>query len=186
MPLPFALGLGLVLGAFLALAAGPSLRRTDGGRVRVHTLAVAGLFGALVLGPATSYFVAFHGDWAHLYLVPAARVPSAVDLALLLGISTAPAAVVALAAQPMAWPYAGRPDASRIVAGVTVVAALMALFVARRRILVVGTYGQYHGAFGLVPLGESRVGLASLLLGGLVVGGAVLAWRDVAEHGRER
>ena len=34
--------------------------------------------------PSSGYFVAFHGDWSYLYVVPWQRVPSAVDLGLVL------------------------------------------------------------------------------------------------------
>src|SRR5579859_5993667 len=92
MPIAFAPLLGLALGAVLAWVAGPELARVDGPVVASRPFAVVAAFAGLVWLPVVGYFVAFHGDWSYLYVVPWRSVPSAVDLGLVLA---AGAAVVA-------------------------------------------------------------------------------------------
>ena len=60
------------------------LVRDDGPVVASRPFAVVAAFAALVWLPVVGYFVAFHGDWSYLYVVPWQRVPSAVDLGLVL------------------------------------------------------------------------------------------------------
>src|SRR4051794_38294870 len=84
MPLPFALLLGFALGVILAHLAKAEIARLDGPLVTSRALAIVAAFAGIVFTPIVGYFLAFHGDWAYLYVVPWLSVPSAVDLALVL------------------------------------------------------------------------------------------------------
>src|SRR5262245_1838420 len=64
----------------LAWIARGELARSEVPLVLARRFLVATLFGAVVYGPVLGYFAAQHGDWAYLYLVRWSRVPSAVDL----------------------------------------------------------------------------------------------------------
>jgi hypothetical protein len=70
MPIPFAPLFGLALGAVLAWLAGPELARVDGPVIASRPFAVVAAFAGLVWLPAVGYFVAFHGDWSYLYVLP--------------------------------------------------------------------------------------------------------------------
>jgi hypothetical protein len=84
MPLPFALPVGLLLGMTLAWVARAELARSEVPLVLARPFLVALGLGVTVFAPVVGYFAALHGDWAYLYLVPWSRVPSAVDLVLVL------------------------------------------------------------------------------------------------------
>src|ERR1019366_7330004 len=72
-----------------AWVAAPELARVDGPVVASRPFAMVAAFAGLVWFPAVGYFVAFHGDWSYLYVVPWQHVPSAVDLGLVLLASAA-------------------------------------------------------------------------------------------------
>src|SRR4029079_2246141 len=84
MPLPFAFPLGLVLGMTLAWLARAELARSEVPLVLARPFLIALGLGALVFAPVVGYFAAWHGDWAYLYLVRWSRVPSALDLLLVI------------------------------------------------------------------------------------------------------
>src|SRR4051812_23923724 len=84
MPLPFAFPLGLLLGMTLAWLARAELARSEVPLLLARPFLIALGLGALVYGPVVGYFAAWHGDWAYLYLTPSSRVPSALDLCLVL------------------------------------------------------------------------------------------------------
>src|SRR3954470_14233356 len=84
MPVPFALPLGLLLGMTLAWLARAELARSEVPLLLARPFLIAVGLGALVYAPVVGYFAAWHGDWAYLYLVSSLRVPSAVDLLLVL------------------------------------------------------------------------------------------------------
>src|SRR5262245_26570628 len=84
MPLPFAVPIGLLLGMSLAWLARVELARSEVPLVLARPFLVAVGLGAIVYAPVVAYFVARHGDWAYLYLVRFSRIPSAVDLALII------------------------------------------------------------------------------------------------------
>jgi hypothetical protein len=171
MPIPLAPLLGLSLGAGFAWVAAPELSQDDGPVVASRPFAVVLAFAVLVWLPVVGYFVAFHGDWAYLYLVPWQRVPSAIDLGLVL---LAGAALVGgfCAGVPrvrkrrfgLVWAFVVAPAA----------AAAGALAVAARRLAVSGTYAQFHGEFGTEPIVASTLGKGVLLMGVVLVVG--IAW----------
>jgi hypothetical protein len=128
-------------------------------------------FTVLVWLPVVGYFVAFHGDWAYLYVVPWRRVPSAVDLGLVLASGAA-----LLGAFALSEPFVRKRRFGPVVSMVAVPAALSLVglpFVARR-LAVSGSYAQFHGDFGTEPIGASLLGRGVLLMG--LVLGVGIAW----------
>ena len=160
MPIAFAPLLGLALGVALAWVAAPELVRIEGPVVASRPFAVVAAFAGLVWLPAVGYFVAFHGDWSYLYLVPWQSVPSAVDLCLVLLAGACVVGGFSVAVRPLRTRRLG-PVAALVVAPVTVVLAGVAL--SAHRLAVSGTFAQYHGDFGTEPIGASALGRGVLL-----------------------
>jgi hypothetical protein len=171
MPIPFAPLFGLALGAVLAWLAGPELARVDGPVVASRPFAVVAAFAGLVWLPAVGYFVAFHGDWSYLYVLPWQRVPSAIDLGLVL---LAGAAVVGgfWAAVGSVKKRRSGPVLAMVVAPAFL--AVAGLTLAARRLAVSGSYAQFHGEFGTEPIGASTLGKGVVLMG--VVIAMAIAW----------
>jgi hypothetical protein len=171
MPVPFAQLFGLALGAALAWIAAPELGSSDAPIVASRPFAIVVAFAGFVWVPVVGYFAAFHGDWSYLYLVPWRRVPSAVDLGL-----------VVLAGGAVVGGFCAAVGSVRkrtflpVVLLVAVPSALAvgALIFAAHRLSLSGTYAQYHGDFGTEPIGESLLGRGVLLMGGVLVVG--VAW----------
>ncbi len=171
MPLPFAPLVGFVLGIAFAWTARADIGKDDGPLFASRPFVVALGFAAFVQGPIVAYFVAFHGDWAYLYLLDWRRVPSAVDLTLVL-VSALAVPAGALAALPAA--RARRlGSVVRIGAG-PVLLAFALLAWGARRLAVSATYAQFHGDFGTQSIGSSSLGLGILWMGVLFVLG--IAW----------
>jgi hypothetical protein len=171
MPVPFAYVLGLALGAALAWVASPDLGSGDATIVASRPFSVVLAFATLVWMPAVGYFVAFHGDWAYLYVVPWRRVPSAIDLVLVL---LAGAAVVGgfwLAVRPVRKRRFAPVVALMAIPGALAVAGLP---LAAHRLAVSGTYAQFHGDFGTEPISASLLGRGVLVMGILLAVG--IAW----------
>jgi hypothetical protein len=160
MPLPLAVPIGLFLGMTLAWLARAELARSEVPLVLARPFLVAAALGAIVYAPVVAYFVVMHGDWAYLYLVRWHRVPSAVDLALV---------VVAAAQIPLGfaasarWAIARRGPALLKVGVACGALLLVACAIAARRLSVSASYAQYHGGFGIVPLGRTPLGRGVLL-----------------------
>ncbi|MGD0525490.1 MAG: hypothetical protein ABSE49_10120 [Polyangiaceae bacterium] len=171
MPIAFAPLFGLALGAILAWVAAPELAHVEAPVVASRPFVVVAAFAGLVWLPAVGYFVAFHGDWSYLYVVPWQHVPSAVDLGLVL---LAGAAV--LAGFWLAVPAVRKGRSGPLVAIVVTPAALavLGLTLAAHRLAVSGTYSQFHGDFGTEPIGASALGRGVVLMG--IVLAAAIAW----------
>jgi hypothetical protein len=160
MPLPLAIPVGLLLGMTLAWLAREELARSEVPLLLARPFLVALGLGLFVLAPVTGYFAAWHGDWTYLYVVPASRVPSAVDLLLV---------VVAAAQVPLGFalvtPWAITRRGSRIFQAMAVafvvIVAVAAL--ASRRLAVSASFAQFHGGYGGLPLGKSSLGRGILL-----------------------
>ena len=101
VPIAFAPFFGLALGAALAWIAAAELARDDGPIVASRSFAIVAAFAGLVWVPVVGYFVAFHGDWSYLYVVPWRRVPGAVDLGLVLLAGAAVVGSFWLAVEPV-------------------------------------------------------------------------------------
>jgi len=182
VPIPFAPLLGLVLGVAFAWISAPELSRDEGPIVASRPFAIVVAFAALVWLPVVGYFVAFHGDWAYLYLVAWRRVPSAIDLGLVL---LAGAAVVLgfwLVVRPVRKRQFGPVVGMMVAPGTLAVAGLT---VAARRLAVSGTYAQYHGDFGTQPIGSSSLGQGVLIMGAVLALAVVWTARSLARMAAE-
>jgi hypothetical protein len=174
MPLPLGLLLGWVIGLGFAWAAREE--RTDEPASAGHLLfsrpfSVAAAFASLVYAPILGYFAAFHGDWSYLYLVPWHRVPSAVDLILVLAATATVPAGFAVGYGPS---RAGRRSlVMRLGSGPAAVALVLGA-VCARRLAVSASYAQYHGAFGTEPITQAALGRGVLL--SAIALGAGIAW----------
>jgi hypothetical protein len=175
MPLPFAPLVGLALGAAFAWVAAQELSRTEGPVVASRSFAIVVAFAGLVWVPVLGYFVAFHGDWSYLYLVPWRRVPSAIDLGLVLVAALAVVAGFALSVEPIRKRRFPRV-VGIIVAPATIVVA--GLILSARRLAVSGTYAQFHGDFGTQPIGSSPLGKGVLFMATVLA--AAVAWTAVS------
>lgn len=155
MPIPFAPFFGLIAGILCALLGHDELRRHDGHAVTSRPFLLACAFSAMVFMPAVAYFVAFHGDWAYLYLFPWKRVPSALDLVIVLGSgATVPAGFVLAATLQ-------EVQGRRAVLPLALLPALLlgsAATLLRHRLFVSATYAQFRGGFGAEPALTSTLG----------------------------
>ena len=174
MPLFLAPLVGWLVGLGLAWAARADRGWEEAPLVTSRPLVVTLAFAAFVYAPVVGYFAAFHGDWAYLYLAPGRAIPSAVDLALVifsgatvpLGLAIGARAVRAHEMTPLV----------KLGAGPAFVTLAVALVFARR-LVVSGSYAQYHGHFGTEPITSSALG-RGVLAGGLAVSiAAMLAVR---------
>jgi len=160
MPLPLALLVGLLLGLGLAWLARVELARSEVPLVLARPFLIALGFGLVVYAPVVGYAVALHGDWAYLYLIRFARVPSAVDLFLvLLAASTVPLGF----ALGVPWALAKRGPALLKLGAVIAIVLVAATIVAARRLAVSASFAQYHGAFGGAPIAQTPLGRGVLL-----------------------
>lgn len=160
MPLPFALPVGLLLGLGLAWIGRTELSRSEVPLLLARPFLLATSLGLVVFAPILGYFVALHGDWAYLYLVRAARIPSAVDLVLVaLGGLSVPAGF-ALAAE---WAMAKRGTLLLRIGGAAAFLLVVLGALCFRRMGSSATFAQYHGGFGVTPLGQSPLGRGILL-----------------------
>ncbi|HEV3194424.1 MAG TPA: hypothetical protein VGY54_28200 [Polyangiaceae bacterium] len=162
MPIAFAHLVGLILGAALAWVASPELARLQGPIIVARPFSIVLAFAMFVWMPVVGYFVAFHGDWSYLYLVPWRRVPSAIDLAL---VFLASVAVIAGFCAVVAPVRKHRLGPVLVVIVVPAVLALAALPFAARRLAVSASYAQFHGDFGTEPIGASLLGKGVLVMG---------------------
>jgi hypothetical protein len=161
LPLPFAPLVGLLLGLGLAWASLAELSRDEGPLVASRPFAIVVAFAALLYMPAVGYFVAFHGDWAYLYVVAWHSVPSAVDFALVL-VSGATLPIGFLLSAPLLRKRKLAPVAALAIASGASSLALLAL--SAKRIALSATYAQFHGEFGTEPIASSALGRGVLFM----------------------
>ena len=160
MPLPFAIPVGLLLGMTLAWAARAELARSEVALVLARPFLVALAFAAIVFAPVVGYFAALHGDWAYLYLVAWSRVPSALDLLLVIAAAAAVPVGFAVAAP---WAIARRgPRVLKVTAGASG-ALVIACAVFFRRLATSASFEQVHGGFGGIATSRSPLGRGILL-----------------------
>jgi len=182
VPIPFAPLIGLAMGAALAWVAAPELVRDDGPVAFSRPFAVVAAFAVLLWLPVVGYFVGFHGDWSYLYLVPAQRVPSAVDLGLILLSGGAVMGGFWLSVRPVRKRRNG-PVVAMVVAPGTL--AVLGLTLAAHRLAVSGTYAQFHGEFGTEAIQASTLGKGVLLMGSLLTLGLVWTVRALVTMAAE-
>jgi hypothetical protein len=171
VPIVFAPLVGFLMGVVLAWASRDELTRHEGPLLLSRPVVVAAAFGFFVFAPIVGYFAAFHGDWSYLYLYPHSRIPSAVDLALVL-LSGATVALGTGIATP-----AARSKKLGVVAWLGAVPATTAvgLFAwGARRLAVSATYAEFQGSFGTTPIGASTLGRGVLFM--TIAGTLGIAW----------
>ncbi len=169
MPIPHLLLVNLLLGSLCAWSGRSVVRLAS------RSAIVSPYFATLLLGelflmvPLGSYLYLFYPDWSWAYLVSAPRVPSAVVVLVLLGY---PLAAVSGYLGAVAACRAGQDRVVMSALGTGTGIVLIAILLTWGRIGAVGTYEQYHRAFGLRALHSS--GLGAFLLASLV--GLGFAW----------
>ncbi len=178
MPIVLSLFAAFFFGVAFAWMARVELARVDAPLVATRPFNVVVGFAGLVYAPVTGYFVVFHGDWTYGYLLAWTRVPSAVDLALVLaaggsvlgGMAAAAHAARARRLTVVGWLAGGSAGAF---------AVLVAVFASR--LAVSATYAQFHGGFGVVPIGSSSLGRSVLAMGVVVALGVAWAARAILD-----
>ncbi len=160
MPLPFAIPVGLLLGITLAWLARAELAKSDVPLMLSRPFLITLGLAALLFAPVVGYFAAWHADWAYLYVIEPRRIPSAVDLALVLLAASQLPIGFAIAAP---WALAKRQAHFLRATGALAGAIVVACAVFARRLTVSGSYAQIHGGFGSVVVGKSALGRGILL-----------------------
>jgi hypothetical protein len=164
MPIPFAPLVGWLLGMGIAWAGHSVIAKDDAPLMTTRPFLIVSLFAALVFAPVATYFVAFHPDWSYAYFFRREQIPSAIDLALVI---LSGASVILGFALAVRFLHRPRWLALLPIAPACIVIALA--IATARRLAWSGTYAQFHGDFGLEPIG------ASALARGLVVGWIAIA-----------
>ncbi len=155
MPLFLAPLVGWLVGLGLAWVARADRGWEESPLVTSRPFLVTAAFAGFVYVPVVGYFAAFHADWAYLYVAPGRAIPSALDLALVLfagasvplGLATGARSVRGHVMKPLLKLGAG-----------PAFAALVIVAVFARRLVVSGTYAQYHGHFGTESIAQSALG----------------------------
>jgi hypothetical protein len=171
VPILFAPLLGFLLGVILAWISRDELMRQEGPLLVSRPLVMALALALSVYAPMIGYFVLFHGDWSYLYLYPHSRIPSAIDLSLVL----LSGALVPLAMRIAA--PAARSKKLNVIVWLGAVPATLAtaLFAwGARRLSVSATYSQFHGNFGTTPISASTLGRGVLFM--LILSALAIAW----------
>jgi hypothetical protein len=176
MPVLFAPLVGLVIGVVLAWVSAFELAKDDGPVALSRPFAVTAAFAAFVYTPAVGYFAAMHGDWSYLYWIAWHRVPSAVDLALVL---VGGASVIGgfFAAVPLV--KKRRSGAVGAMAALPAAVVLAALVLTARRLGTSATFAQFHGDFGTEAISQSALGRGVLWMGIVMVAGIAWAVRSI-------
>jgi hypothetical protein len=182
MPAPLAPFIGFALGVAFAWCARDELARSQSAAgIGSRSLVIVTLFATIVFAPIAGYFLAFEADWSYAYLIDTRRIPSALELALVL---------VDAASVPIGFAVAASYARGRRLAPVLTLGTSPALFVAACIALAAGrfgvqaTYTQFHGDFGTRPASGSSLGHALLWMDALLVLGAVWTARQVQKLAR--
>lgn len=176
MPAPIAPLVGFVLGVAFAWANADELLRSHASPIGSRSLVLVALFATLVFAPVGAYFLAFHGDWAYAYFIDTRRIPSALDLALvLLNAASIPVGFVVAAS---------RARARRLIPLLTLAVppallALLFLLLTAGRLAVHASYAQYHGDFGTRPVAGSSLGYGLLWMNTLLAMGTAWTTREL-------
>ncbi len=182
MPALFGPFFGLFLGVLFAWAARDEIGRTQGAPwLGSRALVVAAVFSVLVFTPICAYFLAFDADWSYLYYVDTRRIPSAVELALVLvdaasiplGFVIATGRVRTRRLGPVLW--VGVPPAA---------IAALGLLIAAGRVQIQASYTQFHGDFGTRPVAGGPLGYALLWMDSLLVFGTVFTIQKLRHAAR--
>lgn len=176
MPLLFAPAVALIIGIGLAWSSRDALVQRETALITTRGFTTTIALALLVFAPVCGYFAAFHGDWTYLYLIGSSRIPSAVDLALVL-LASGGIPLGFVVGAPAA--RTRRPD--RILRTIAVPAVLLlALGVTLgRRLGVSASYAQFHGDFGQAAIDKSPLGQGVLVAWIALALGVVWAFRMV-------
>ena len=177
MPAPLAPLIGFALGVAFAWWAREELAKAaSGAGIGSRSLVIVALFAALVFAPIGAYFLAFEADWSYAYFIDTRRIPSALQLALVL---------VDAASVPVGFVVAASFAKNRklvpllILAGAPLVFCLSCLAATAGRLGIQATYAQYHGDFGTRPVSGSSLGYALLWMDSLLALGVAWTGRQV-------
>jgi hypothetical protein len=181
VPAPAAPLIGFILGVVFAWGAGDELGKNAGRVEGSRSLVVVTSFSLLVFAPMSAYFLAFAPDWSYAYLIDSQRLPSAVDLGLVLIDAISVPAGFALAARA-----ASSHDVARLLRLAAAPALLVIgfLFATASRLSVAASHAQYHGDFGTRSLAGSPIGYAMLWMSAVLLGGVLWTLHSLRRLGR--
>lgn len=134
----------------VALIGRAELRGSPLGALRSQPFLSFVLYLGLVIVPVSLYFTIFHGDWYLLYLTDASAwlgVLSLLGVLSELSIGVLGFLLGATFVRSRREPWAGA------LVGIVTSLAVAAVPLSARRLSVIGTYAQFHGDFGLAPIG---------------------------------
>ncbi|HUT78144.1 MAG TPA: hypothetical protein VM285_10680 [Polyangia bacterium] len=175
MTIPGFIIVNLLAGASVAFAARVQIRNLQRPVFANRYFSALALFEVMILLPAGSYFQAFYGDWSWMYLVDTRMLPVGLE-------------VMAVCAYPVAATmgflvgyFSARSNSDWVTAvfiGIMGLGLLALLAVASEKLVMVGSFDQYHRNVGLSPLTASSL-LPSVLLAwsGIAVCWAYLLYR---------
>jgi hypothetical protein len=182
MPAPLAPLIGFALGVAFAWWARDELARSQSvAGLGSRSLIVVTLFASIVFAPIGAYFLAFEADWSYAYFIDTRRIPSALQLALVL---------VDAASVPVGFVVAASYARARKLVPVLTLGAAPAILVlacialAAGRFGIQASYAQFHGDFGTRPIAGSSLGYALLWMDALLVLGVVWTTRQVQRLAR--
>lgn len=179
MPSPLAPFVAFGLGALLAFFVRARAPLPKGRLVSDELVAVA-LFAALVVAPVVAYFTVLAPDWALLYLIDSARVPSAVDLvAIVVDAALVPAGFV-LARRELA---RGRLRAALALGVGPLAFAIVVALAFAHELSIDGTYRQVHAGFGVKAVAGGPLGFALIWMLAMLGAGFAIAARGLSVAG---
>lgn len=174
MPLFATLALNFIVGALASLAAARELRASP--RAVHHTRGFQALtaHALLIATPIATLMLVRGSDWMVSYALDGSRIPSALTVALVAMHGGLALGGYALGARLI---RDHRGQWVRTVVIVAVAAVILAAFIARDRLGVVGTTAQYRGGFGLRSFWGSRVaGISAGLAAAWIAAAGHLLW----------
>lgn len=174
MTAPLDLLISVVFGGAIALASRGQLRVSSRPWYATRYFASAAIFQGLLVLPAAAYRYFFHPDWAAMYLFEASKatvIYGIAGLGLVLGAGVGTFGLGNYCARTH------REWLILTVMALAVAAVVLMVVLLPERLLLVGSYAQWHGSFGLRALAETDLLPAVLVMDGCVLVGwvAVLA-----------
>ncbi len=175
MPLPTLICIAFATGLAAALAASIELRVTPRPPLLTRGFAAYAIFLSLVLVPVGAYFYLFHGDWFLLYAGDSQQIPSALALVGFVGVGGVGAIGFAVGASMV---RGQREALGGVLIALSILAAVGVVLVAKERLSMVGSIGQFEGGFGLTPFSQSSLAQGALVMSSLLfVGTAFTVYR---------